>query len=92
LLGDAERLEHAIREHAAADFTDSEIASIVRWCSSRTAAVVDYQDDAEDGEEDEADDEDDVREPGEPPALDGEDDAIFLRLIQAKHALPETPR
>lgn len=88
LLGDAERLEAQLREHAAGEFTDGEIASVVRWCSSRTAALVDYQEDA--GQEDErdredADDEDASREAVEPPALDGEDDAIFLRLLQAKH-------
>jgi DNA helicase-2/ATP-dependent DNA helicase PcrA len=61
------RIEAAIKEHAAGEFSDSDVGTIVRWCARKAEL-----DDEQDGE-----DEDKV-------GLDEEDDAILLRLIQAK--------
>ncbi len=63
------RIRSAIREHAAADFTDSEIGTIVRWCARKADLEVELP--AE-------------QLPPEGAGLDAEDDAILLRLIQVK--------
>jgi DNA helicase-2/ATP-dependent DNA helicase PcrA len=84
LLGDAAKLETLIRELSGGDFRDNEIKTIVRWCSGRAARLADDRDDEEFREEDEGE-EPPAGDTPEPFELDGEDDAIFLRLVQAKH-------
>lgn len=90
LFGDAERIRRAIAEHASDAFTDTDVASIARWCGQRAALVADdleRRDEAANRskeDEDEEDDEDEEKEVYRPPMLDGEDDAVLLRLMQAK--------
>ena len=62
------RIESAIREHAAGDFTDADVRTIVRWCAKKAEVDTDPDPDAQ----------------REPVALDPEDDAIILRLMQLK--------
>ena len=82
LFGDAERVQRSIAEHAARDFSENDIKTILRWCTDRAARIADH---LEGEEPDFSDDEDEEEEKeARPPAeLDGEDDAIILRLIQA---------
>jgi DNA helicase II / ATP-dependent DNA helicase PcrA len=62
------RIREALREHAPAEFSDTDVDSIVRWCAQKVDLDVEEGEDAPDG-----------------AALDGEDDAILLRLLQLKH-------
>jgi DNA helicase-2/ATP-dependent DNA helicase PcrA len=65
---DSDRIRTAAREHAAGDFSEHDVDTIVRWCA-RKAGVDAEGDDASNN----------------PFAgLDPEDDAILLRLCQAK--------
>ena len=88
MLGDAGALRASIEMLAPGDFSELEIGTITRWCSKRSAELIHYVDFAEA--------ENEARERGDadvdfvddrvaPPALDDEDDAIFLRLLQAKY-------
>lgn len=63
-----DRIREALREHAPGDFTETEVAAIVRWCARKVEL------DADEGDEIPVD-----------AGLDGEDDAILLRLMQLKH-------
>ena len=94
LMTDKERLRAAIREHAPGQFTDHEVATIVRWCAAKAdldgeAAHDDHDDprrararahDAHDDDEPEAE----PAHPAAPLGFDAEDDAILLRLMQRK--------
>lgn len=64
------RLRTAIAEHARDQFSDREVDTIVRWCANKAELEVEM-----DGEVD----------PDRNVGLDGEDDAILLRLMQMKH-------
>lgn len=87
LLGDEGGIRKAI-DDSDADFRPSEVASIVNWCARKTSLLADWYDaelnrsDDEESEEEEDPDEADARP--EVPDLDGEDDVIFLRLVQIK--------
>lgn len=63
-----QRIRTAIRQHAAGQFSDIDVDTIVRWCAKKAELEVD-----EDGELPETD-----------VGLDDEDDAILLRLMQVK--------
>lgn len=63
------RIREAIREHAADDFNDNDIGTIVRWCARKADLEVELP--AE-------------QLPPEGAGLDPEDDAILLRLMQLK--------
>lgn len=62
------RIREALREHAAEEFSDTDVDSIVRWCAQKAELDTEEGEDAPEG-----------------AALDGEDDAILLRLLQLKH-------
>jgi DNA helicase-2/ATP-dependent DNA helicase PcrA len=66
------RIESAIHEHAPGEFSPGEVATIVRWCA-RKAELDEDRDSERDGED-----------ASDAVALDDEDDAILLRLVQAK--------
>ncbi|NJK33324.1 MAG: ATP-binding domain-containing protein, partial [Deltaproteobacteria bacterium] len=86
LFGDGERIRSAIARHCPEQFSEQELDTIVRWCGKKTAAFVDWRE-GKDEEGQEKEDEDSgeiVTVRRAPPALDGEDDAVFLRLLQAK--------
>lgn len=87
LFGDRSRLESDIREFAPGAFTSQEIGTVVRWCTDRAALLSEYLDGVEEREaaaREERDPEDEVAVL-RPPRLDGEDDAILLRMVQAKY-------
>jgi len=94
LFGDGDRLREAIAQHAADLFSDSEVETIVRWCSARTGAFSEWRDNRDEEAEaaraerrrgrDDDDDDEPPRRPKAAPRLDGEDDAVLLRLFQAK--------
>jgi DNA helicase-2/ATP-dependent DNA helicase PcrA len=87
LMGDEGRIRATIEAEAAGEFTTNHVSSIVRWCAGQAAAMVARADEeAERAEMDarDADPEEEDRERPPPLALDGEDDAILLRLMQAK--------
>ena len=64
------RIRAAIADHAPDDFTPTDIDSIVRWCARK--AELDVEPDADEPLQVEG------------VALDSEDDAIILRLLQVK--------
>lgn len=98
LMGDRQRLSRALEEHAAQSFKEHERKSIISWCTDRAGRLADEQmaqaDQERDGENREFEKKlraDDPRELGpaerevqEAVELDGEDDAILLRLMQLK--------
>lgn len=85
LFGNEERIRSAIARFAEDDFSSSEIGAITRWCLVKAGQVQDYRDHkAEDEERKTLDDPDDAKERRVEVALDAEDDAIFLRLVQLK--------
>lgn len=88
LFGDAERITKALDARAPDLLTSTERTTVVTWCRKRTAKLADYRDYAEEAADEtrrEDDDDDELRRnPPTPPALDGEDDAILLRLLQIK--------
>ena len=81
LMGDESRIRRDLATYAAGDFSEQQTASIVRWCGGQVVALGRAQQEAEEEQER---DEDDVREAIPEATLDGEDDAIFLRLAQSK--------
>jgi DNA helicase-2/ATP-dependent DNA helicase PcrA len=83
LFGDAARLRAAVARHAPEDFSDNELAIITSWCGKKAAAVADWRDDKHADTRD-LDDEETVSTRKAPPRLDGEDDAVLMRLLQAK--------
>jgi DNA helicase-2/ATP-dependent DNA helicase PcrA len=93
LFGDAERLRAAVERHAPGEFSDNDLTTITRWCGKKTAAMTDWRDEQGDEqpdrdeklERDAEDDGDPVLARRPPPRLDPEDDAVFLRLVQAKY-------
>ena len=85
-FGDASRLQGAAARHAPEEFSATELEVIARWCGKKAAAISDWRDSKDevlpqidDNDEDEA-----PPRPKAPPRLDGEDDAVLMRLIQAK--------
>ena len=86
LFGDSERIESALQRHAPGEFSDNDLATIIRWCTKKAAALIDWREGKDDHAP--ADAEDDagatVRSVRQPPRLDGEDDAVIMRLVQAK--------
>nr|WP_255216266.1 ATP-binding domain-containing protein [Pseudenhygromyxa sp. WMMC2535] len=86
LFGDAERIRDAIARHAPEAFSDNELTSIVRWCTKKAAALIDWRESQDDDlAKLEDEDEDIAAAPrAKAPRLDGEDDAVLLRLSQAK--------
>lgn len=88
MLGDPASLRTSIEGMTAGDFTDIELGTITRWCAQKAAALSHYVDYAEAENEARASGVDDAELAEDrvtPPALDGEDDAIFLRILQAKY-------
>jgi DNA helicase-2/ATP-dependent DNA helicase PcrA len=65
----ARRIKDAIGEHAAAEFSDSDVGTIVRWCARKADLEVESAE----------------QMAPEGAGLDAEDDAILLRLMQAKY-------
>ncbi len=85
LFGDAERIRSAVARHAPTAFSETDLESITRWCGKKAAAMTDWLDHKdEQPREVEDDDGEMVLAARTPPRLDGEDDAVFLRLAQAK--------
>ncbi len=86
LFGDGERIRSALERHVPGMFGEQDLDTIIRWCGKKTAAVVDWREGKDEAprEPDEDDDAEVVHVPKPPPALDGEDDAVFVRLVQAK--------
>ena len=82
LLGHPEQLDAAILRLAPDAFSDTERGTITRWCAKRTAALSDWRDSKDEQLPDY--DEDERPVPKKAPRLDSEDDAILLRLVQAK--------
>lgn len=87
IMGDAAALRDAIGDARLA-LNESERKTVEKWCIQRASQLADWLDDTReqslDGDDDADDDEETVRAPVEAPELDGEDDAIFLRLMQIK--------
>jgi len=65
-----QRIRAAIGEHAPGEWTDADIGTIVRWCAKKSDLEVEVPSE---------------QLPPEGAALDPEDDAIFLRLMQVKY-------
>ncbi|MCB9566904.1 MAG: ATP-binding domain-containing protein [Myxococcales bacterium] len=94
LMTNGEAIRAAIAEHAPGVFSDHDINTIVRWCA-RKADLEDDGDDEDDVAELDGEDEESegVKALGRRAkvevrptiGLDGEDDAIILRLLQVKH-------
>ncbi|MFO7564216.1 MAG: AAA family ATPase [Enhygromyxa sp.] len=85
LFGDADRIRDAVARHAPGAFSDNDLATITRWCAKRAAAMSDWLEHKDEGPREVEDDEGEtVVVQRTPPRLDGEDDAVFLRLLQAK--------
>ncbi len=85
LLGDGQRVRTTIRELAEDAFSDTEVASIVQWCGRKASAVADSRENAGADSRDDRGDGEGRQERRVPPPLDGEDDAILLRLMQVKY-------
>jgi DNA helicase-2/ATP-dependent DNA helicase PcrA len=64
------RIRAAIGEHAPGEWTDADVGTIVRWCAKKSDLEVDVPSE---------------QLAPEGAALDPEDDAIFLRLMQVKY-------
>ncbi len=64
-----QRIRSAIQEHAPGEFADQDIGTIVRWCARKADLEVEQPEQAI----------------PEGAGLDPEDDAILLRLMQAKY-------
>jgi DNA helicase-2/ATP-dependent DNA helicase PcrA len=85
LFGDAQRIREAVARHAPAAFSDTDLVTITNWCAKKAAALTDWLEHKdEEPREIEDDDGELVVAPRTPPRLDAEDDAVFLRLLQAK--------
>lgn len=85
LFGDDDRIREAVARHAPDAFSENELATITRWCSKRAAALSDWLEHKDEGPREVEDDEGElVAVTRTPPRLDGEDDAVLLRLVQAK--------
>ena len=86
LFGDAERIASSLARHVPGMFNEQDVETIVRWCGKKTAAFVEWREgkDEPPRENDEDDAEVVGAAPKPPPSLDGEDDAVFIRLLQAK--------
>lgn len=90
LLGDGKRIRDAVATSAPEAFSDGELATITKWCAAKVAQLLanqEQQTDRRESARDEGadlDDPDEVDETVEEVALDGEDDAILLRLCQLK--------
>jgi DNA helicase-2/ATP-dependent DNA helicase PcrA len=91
LFGDADRLRAGVERHAPGQFSDNDMTTITRWCGKKAAAMTDWRDEQGEEERDEKlerdseDDGDPVLARRSPPRLDPEDDAVFIRLVQAKY-------
>lgn len=91
LFGDPERLRAGVERHAPGQFSDNDLTTITRWCGKKAAAMTDWRDEQGEEERDEKlereaeGDGDLVLARKAPPRLDPEDDAVFLRLVQAKY-------
>lgn len=88
LFGDAERLRSAAERHAPGQFSDNDLTTITRWCAKKAAALSDWRDEQGEPElepDSLGDDDEPPPPPKQPPRLDSEDDAVFMRLVQAKH-------
>ena len=83
LFGDRERITKALERHAPGVFSANEVTTIVRWCGKKAAELLDWREQKDDDLR--GHDDDEPAAPRQPPRLDGEDDAVFLRLYQAKH-------
>ena len=88
LMGNESRLRDQLAK-VGMELSSGELSTIARWCGGKATQLADWisaQGEGEEEEDEEADEDDEiVREAVEPPSLDGEDDAIFLRLLQTKH-------
>lgn len=86
LFGDGDRIRSALERHVPGMFSEQDIDTIIRWCGKKTAAFVDWREGKDEtAREPDEDDAEVVFVPKAPPSLDGEDDAVFVRLMQAKH-------
>jgi DNA helicase II / ATP-dependent DNA helicase PcrA len=65
----ASRIRSAIHEHAPGEFSDADVGTITRWCARKVDLDVEHPEQAI----------------PEGAGLDPEDDAILLRLMQAKY-------
>ena len=86
LFGDAERIASAIARHCPDAFSDSDVQTITRWCGAKAAALTEWLEHKDEEPREVENDEGELvpGPPRQPPRLDGEDDAVFLRLAQAK--------
>lgn len=85
LFGDPERIRSAVARHAPNAFSETELETITRWCGKKAAAMSDWLEHKDEEPSEIEDDEGEmVLARRTPPRLDGEDDAVFLRLAQAK--------
>ncbi|EDM75487.1 putative helicase [Plesiocystis pacifica SIR-1] len=84
LFGDGRRIRNAIASKAPDEFSDSEVNTIVKWCAKKTSALIDWRDHKDEPNLRRDDDDDEPSSPRKPPRLDGEDDAVIMRLYQAK--------
>ncbi len=89
MMGDHRGLAEALADPRL-EFSEGERQAVETWCARRAGELDDWVSNRRNGSEDEGEDERDeddelVREELSPPELDGEDDAIFLRLMQLKY-------
>lgn len=85
LFGDGDRIRSALARHAPDAFSDTDVDVIIRWCAKKAAAMTDWiEHKDEEPREVENEDGETVVVERTPPRLDAEDDAVFLRLMQAK--------
>jgi len=82
LMGDEDRIRRAVALHAPDQFDEHQTTSIAAWCGAQASAHASAQEDQDAGDENY--DEDEHREAPVCSTLDGEDDAILLRLLQSK--------
>jgi DNA helicase-2/ATP-dependent DNA helicase PcrA len=85
LFGDGERIRSALDRHVPGMFGEQDLDTIIRWCGKKTAAFVDWREGKDEtAREANEDDAEVVQVAKPPPSLDAEDDAVFVRLLQAK--------
>jgi DNA helicase-2/ATP-dependent DNA helicase PcrA len=83
LMSESEGLEAAL-DAAGEEFSATDRRTILRWCSDRANRVAEWIARGDEDDEDDRDEDDEPRRRAAPPPLDGEDDAILLRLVQGK--------
>ncbi|WP_146156349.1 UvrD-helicase domain-containing protein [Enhygromyxa salina] len=84
LLGEPARIRAGVQRHAPDAFSDNELTTITRWCGKQAAAVSEWRESQDEDLRDHNDDDGPKPKRSSPPRLDSEDDAVLMRLIQAK--------